>query len=201
MVNSEIAENYAYRVNWSEEDQAYVGTCLEFPLLSSFGETMEEALGAIRETVSDSLEILHEDDEPIPEPLSARKYSGHLSLRIPPETHRRLAYEAQEQGVSLNQYITTRLESGSPPLVGQMLRQIKQELRSTERLVFLTNMQIQPVLRLLSTAETVSTSDRSDFRSLGADTDEYNLGEWRIDRSENADRLAIESYEPEEVEA
>jgi len=200
-VNSEIAENYTYRVNWSEEDQAYVGTCLEFPLLSSFGDTMEEALGAIRETVSDSLEILHEDEEPIPKPLSGRKYSGHLSLRIPPETHRRLAYEAQEQGVSLNQYITTRLESGYPPLVGQMLRQIRQELRNTERLVFLTNMQIRPVLRFLSAVETLSTSVRSDYENLGADTNVYNLDEWKTDQSENADRLAIQSYEPERVEA
>ncbi len=200
-MNSEIAENYTYRVNWSEEDQAYVGTCLEFPLLSSFGDTMEEALGAIRETVSDSLEILHEDEEPIPKPLSGRKYSGHLSLRIPPETHRRLAYEAQEQGVSLNQYITTRLESGYPPLVGQMLRQIRQELRNTERLVFLTNMQIRPVLRFLSAVETLSTSVRSDYENLGADTDVYNLDEWKTDQSENADRLAIQSYEPERVEA
>ncbi|GEM_PF-206305 len=200
-MNSEIAENYTYRVNWSEEDQAYVGTCLEFPLLSSFGDTMEEALGAIRETVSDSLEILHEDEEPIPKPLSGRKYSGHLSLRIPPETHRRLAYEAQEQGVSLNQYITTRLESGYPPLVGQMLRQIRQELRNTERLVFLTNMQIRPVLRFLSAVETLSTSVRSDYENLGADTNVYNLDEWKTDQSENADRLAIQSYEPERVEA
>ncbi len=200
-MNSEIAENYTYRVNWSEEDQAYVGTCLEFPLLSSFGDTMEEALGAIRETVSDSLEILYEDEEPIPKPLSGRKYSGHLSLRIPPETHRRLAYEAQEQGVSLNQYITTRLESGYPPLVGQMLRQIRQELRNTERLVFLTNMQIRPVLRFLSAVETLSTSVRSDYENLGADTDVYNLDEWKTDQSENADRLAIQSYEPERVEA
>ena len=200
-MNSEIAENYTYRVNWSEEDQAYVGTCLEFPLLSSFGDTMEEALGAIRETVSDSLEILYEDEEPIPKPLSGRKYSGHLSLRIPPETHRRLAYEAQEQGVSLNQYITTRLESGYPPLVGQMLRQIRQELRNTERLVFLTNMQIRPVLRFLSAVETLSTSVRSDYENLGADTNVYNLDEWKTDQSENADRLAIQSYEPERVEA
>ena len=34
-------DKYTYRVTWSEEDQEYVGLCLEFPSLSWLAETQE----------------------------------------------------------------------------------------------------------------------------------------------------------------
>ena len=65
--------------------------------------------------VAGSIDILKEDGEAIPEPFSRRNYSSRLSLRIPPATHRLAAIEAAEQGVSLNQYPTSRIESGLAP--------------------------------------------------------------------------------------
>jgi len=41
-----------YRVIWSEEDQEYVGLCLEFPSLSWLAKNQEQALRGIREIVS-----------------------------------------------------------------------------------------------------------------------------------------------------
>ena len=40
-------DKYTYRVTWSEEDQEYVGLCLEFPSLSWLAESQEEALKLI----------------------------------------------------------------------------------------------------------------------------------------------------------
>ncbi len=37
-------EHYGFDVFWSEEDGGYIATCPDFPGLSAFGETEEEAL-------------------------------------------------------------------------------------------------------------------------------------------------------------
>ena len=52
---------------------------------------------------------LREDGDPIPEPPSTRRYSGTLTLRVPPETHRSLAMDAAEAGVSMNRLAAERL--------------------------------------------------------------------------------------------
>ena len=49
------------------------------------------------------------NDEPIPEPLAERKYSGEFRIRIPPELHRQLAIAAAEQGISLNRFASAKL--------------------------------------------------------------------------------------------
>jgi predicted HicB family RNase H-like nuclease len=47
--------------------------------------------------------------EAVSEPLSSRRYSGKFMIRVPPETHRRLAVEAAEAGVSLNRLASAKL--------------------------------------------------------------------------------------------
>ena len=54
-------ELYTYRVEWSEDDQEFVGTVAEFPSLSYLAPTSTEAFAGIREVVADTLEILEED--------------------------------------------------------------------------------------------------------------------------------------------
>ena len=44
---------YTYRVTWSEEDQEYVGLCIEFPSSSWLACTPEAALKGIRQVVAD----------------------------------------------------------------------------------------------------------------------------------------------------
>jgi predicted HicB family RNase H-like nuclease len=44
----------------------------------------------------------------IPEPRP-RKYSGQIRLRISPSLHKLLAYRAETEGMSLNQYMATAL--------------------------------------------------------------------------------------------
>ena len=47
--------------------------------------------------------------EKIPVPLSQKKFSGHLSIRIDKRTHRQLAMEATLAGLSLNALIAQKL--------------------------------------------------------------------------------------------
>lgn len=105
-------ENYkkfTYRVAWSEEDYCYIGTCVEIPSLSVCEETQEEALKEIKVVVLESLKWLQEQGKKIPEPLSLKKYSGKLTIRVPEETHREIALRAVEEGVSINKYILSKI--------------------------------------------------------------------------------------------
>lgn len=106
---AEKSDRYAYRVTWSEEDQEYVGLCAEFPSLSWLAETPESAFLGIREVVSDAVLDMESNHESIPEPISVKHYSGKLSLRIPPELHRRLAAQAAEERISVNRLISAKV--------------------------------------------------------------------------------------------
>ena len=44
----------------------------------------------------------------VPEPLSERTYSGKFNLRVGEGLHRRLAIQAAEEHLSLNQYVIQR---------------------------------------------------------------------------------------------
>ena len=102
-------DRYTYRVTWSEEDQEHVGLCIEFPSLSWLAENPEKALKGIRQLVRECVSDMSENGEEIPEPLSSKNYSGKFMVRVPPETHRMLAIEAAESGVSLNRLVSSKL--------------------------------------------------------------------------------------------
>ena len=102
-------DRYTYRVTWSEEDGEYVGLCAEFPSLSWLAATAEAALKGIRQVVSDVVADLAASDEPVPEPIATKRYSGKFMVRVPPELHRQLALDAAEAGVSLNRLASAKL--------------------------------------------------------------------------------------------
>jgi len=104
-----MADHYTYRVTWSTEDDMHVGLCAEFPSLSWLADTPEEALGGVRQIVSEALADMQEQGEKLPTPLADRVYSGKFQVRLPPEVHRHLATEAAEEGVSLNRLVSARL--------------------------------------------------------------------------------------------
>jgi len=102
-------EHYTYRVTWSAEDEEHLGLCAEFPSLSWLAGSPEEALAGIRQLVADVVADMSAQKEDIPVPLAERSYSGEFRVRIPPELHRRLTIDAQEQQVSLNRLVSAKL--------------------------------------------------------------------------------------------
>jgi predicted HicB family RNase H-like nuclease len=102
-------DRYTYRVTWSEEDGEHVGLCVEFPSLSWLAATPGEALDGVRRVVAEVVADMTATGEEVPEPLALRPYSGRFVVRIPPETHRRLALEAAEENISLNRLINAKL--------------------------------------------------------------------------------------------
>ena len=71
------------------------------------GATFSEVEQAFRDSIEDYLAFCAERGEP-----PDRPYSGRIPLRVSPETHRRAAMHAQSEGLSLNQWIARRIESG-----------------------------------------------------------------------------------------
>ncbi|MBA7626028.1 hypothetical protein ES703_33462 [subsurface metagenome] len=48
-------------------------------------------------------------ERPPPQPLSCKNFSGKFVVRIPPEVHRSLATQAEEEGISLNRLVSAKL--------------------------------------------------------------------------------------------
>jgi len=111
MATANMTEKYTYRVEWSEEDNTHIARCLEFPSLAAHGTTAVNALSNIVDVVDESIKWLTEERSPVPEPLGLKKYKGNLSLRVPADLHRGLAIQSAEAGVSVNQYILSKLSA------------------------------------------------------------------------------------------
>jgi predicted HicB family RNase H-like nuclease len=94
---------------WSEEDAEFVGLCAEFPSLSYLDKEPQNTLRGIRKLVADVVKDLKGNDEPIPEPINDRQYSGKFMVRVPPEVHRELTREAAEEHISLNRLVSAKL--------------------------------------------------------------------------------------------
>jgi predicted HicB family RNase H-like nuclease len=109
--------HYTYRVEWSPEDEEWVGLVAEFPSLSWLDPDPLEALRGVRDLVDGVVEDMRESGEVPPTPLADRRYSGKVFVRTSPELHRRLTIEAAEQGVSVNQWAMQKLaeRSGDVP--------------------------------------------------------------------------------------
>ena len=105
-------DHYTYRVSWSEEDGEFVGTCVEFPSLSWLDKKQDGALKGIRKVVVDCLKDMKKNGELLPEPLSTKKFTGELRVRLPPALHRALAIQAEESHTSLNKVIVEKLRVG-----------------------------------------------------------------------------------------
>lgn len=71
------------------------------------GTTLDEAAKNALDVVSLLIDSAIKHREPIPPP--ERVHSGNLRLRLPVSLHGRLAREAEREGVSLNQWIVTKL--------------------------------------------------------------------------------------------
>jgi len=103
------SDRYTYRITWSEDDQEFVGLCIEFPSLSWLARSPESALEGIRRVVNRAVQDMEGNGEVPPAPISGKSYSGKFIVRIPPEVHRALAIKAAEEGISLNRLVSAKL--------------------------------------------------------------------------------------------
>lgn len=101
--------NYTVIFNKVKEDheEYYFGKIAELDGCHTDGDSIEELMGELEEVKREYLKIKLEHQDPIPEPNDMP--SGKIVLRMPKTLHWRLAAEAAQEGVSLNQYMIYKL--------------------------------------------------------------------------------------------
>jgi antitoxin HicB len=90
-------------------DEGWFVRVKELPGCMSQGKTAEEAIEMILDAMQLWLESSLEKGLPIPEPKLEDEFSGKFVVRVPRSLHRRLVEEAEQDGVSLNQFINVAL--------------------------------------------------------------------------------------------
>jgi predicted HicB family RNase H-like nuclease len=94
---------------WDDGEGPYwVARIAELPHCLIHADTPEEAIKEVQEVKTDWIKSNLERGLRIPEPRP-HKYSGQIRLRISPSLHKLLAYRAEIEGMSLNQYMATAL--------------------------------------------------------------------------------------------
>ncbi len=105
----EQAARYVKFVEWSDEDQCFIGRCPTLLSGGVHGRDEATVYKELCEAVEEWIDLLHKDGTPLPDTEDAKEYSGKFILRVEPALHRRLAAKAVAAGESLNTFIAEKL--------------------------------------------------------------------------------------------
>ena len=98
-------KGYIGHVEYDDENKIFHGEVVGLSDVITFqGRSVDELEQAFRDSVDDYLAWCKERGEK-PE----KTFSGTFNLRIPPELHAKLAFQAKNIGISLNSYVTEQL--------------------------------------------------------------------------------------------
>jgi len=89
------------------EDGNYFISYPDLPGCMGHGRTIQKAIKCAEKSKRLWIEVALERGMEVPEP--AGNYSGRLVLRMPKSLHRDLAMRARREGISLNQYLVSKL--------------------------------------------------------------------------------------------
>ena len=92
-----------------ESGHYFYGRILELDGCQSTGNTVDELYENLNEAMEGYIEVKLENNIPIPEPEKVSDYSGKFNVRLPKSLHQRLAIEANNEGISLNQLVLYKL--------------------------------------------------------------------------------------------
>jgi antitoxin HicB len=98
-----------YAITLIPEASGYSVEIKDLPGCISQGETLEEALEMIEDAKTAWIKVNLELGNPIPLPSTEKKFSGRFVVRLPSSLHQQLAEQAERNGVSLNQMVSTLL--------------------------------------------------------------------------------------------
>ena len=104
------SDDYLKIVEWSEEDDCYVGTAPGLIIGGVHGKNQKKVFDDLCKAVVEAVQILQKEGRPLPASTANKKYSGKIALRIPPELHKTLVAKAFQAGESVNKLIQHELE-------------------------------------------------------------------------------------------
>jgi antitoxin HicB len=114
MIEEEVKKKVQYYMNlpytmtvkrYDDQGVYFLAGFVELPDLFMTGETPEEA---VKELLAEKPEYFEECIKrgfKIPISARAQKYSGKLNFRMPKRLHEKVAAMAENEGVSINQYL------------------------------------------------------------------------------------------------
>lgn len=104
-MNTMTHKGYAAQIEYSHEDQCFVGHIAGIKDVVGFhGESVSELRTAFEEAVDDYLETCAKLNR-----APQKVYSCKLMLRIPPEIHAAVAVAAEVSGKSINQWAVEKV--------------------------------------------------------------------------------------------
>lgn len=92
-----------------DEDGDFLAHFIEMPQVSAFANTPEDALHELKLAWEGVKESYYKHGEMVPVAPSKKEYSGQFNVRIDKRTHRQLAIEAAQCGISLNALVSQKL--------------------------------------------------------------------------------------------
>src|ERR1035441_8035349 len=78
----EQAARYAKFVEWSDEDQCFIGRCPEIMVGGVHGGDEARVYAELCQAVEEMLELIHADGHTLPEPLAAKKFRRKILYGI-----------------------------------------------------------------------------------------------------------------------
>jgi len=104
------SDRYIKIVEWSEEDQCYVGTCPGLFYGGCHGDNEAEVYKELCEIVEENIALYKENGKPLPPETAGKEYSGKFLLRPGKELHKVLAIRALQADESLNNFCLNSLK-------------------------------------------------------------------------------------------
>ncbi len=106
-----IADQYIKLVEWSEEDQCYIGSSPGFIGACCHGKDEAKVYKQLCGIVEEWVEIHQQEELPLPESFASKSFSGKFVIRVGTELHKALAIKAAKSGESLNRLCTDLLRN------------------------------------------------------------------------------------------
>ena len=106
------ASHYVKIVEWSDEDQCFIGRCPELFHGGTHGESEAAVYSALCDLVGETLSDMAAKKQKKPAGALAQNFSGKFVFRPGPALHKALALRAHREGKSLNQVILEAVTAG-----------------------------------------------------------------------------------------
>jgi antitoxin HicB len=142
MKTAEYYRDLPYRILLTKDDEGdWIARVEELPGCTAHGATKAEAIENLEEVQSLWIEDATAAGDVIPEPAMEELPSGKWLQRVPKSLHRKVSELARNEGVSLNQLVTSILAEA----VGQRLEPVGSNLHHTEELLWSLHGSLQPM--------------------------------------------------------
>ena len=103
------AARYLKIVEWSDEDNCFVGRCPGLFAGGVHGNDEAEVYRELCEAAEEWVANLDTDGKPLPPATAGKTYSGKFVVRVSPELHQKAAMKAMARNESLNQFVASAL--------------------------------------------------------------------------------------------